>query len=158
VKHLGPRTIYLLSAFATVVLVAAAGLAASGIDIGRPRSSDLPLLVARSASRPLGVGASTVPTITTPAPAPAPAAAPAPASSPQGSGEGDPGSGGSVSTGSRRAPTTDAHPAAVAPPPPVVIPPPPPPHDHEVVTPPVRESDEHRQSAPAAPQTQSKHD
>jgi hypothetical protein len=140
-----------LSALATVLLVAAAGLAASGIDIGRPSSADLPLLVARSAPRPAESLASTIPTVAAPAPLPTPAPAPAlaPAS------EGDSGSGGAASSGSRRSAATAAHPAAIAPPPVVVTPP----HDHEVVTPPVRESDEHRQGGTGAtPQSHTPHD
>jgi hypothetical protein len=150
VKHLGPRTIYLLSALATVVLVAAAALAASGIDIGRPNSADLPLLVARSASRPAESLASTVPTVAAPAPLPPPAPGPSPAPA----GEGDSRSGGAASSGSRRSSTTAAHSVTIAPPPVVVTPP----HGHEIVTPPVRESNgHHRGGTGATPKSPTPH-
>jgi hypothetical protein len=122
VKHPGPKTIYALSALATVLLVVAAGLAASGIDIGRPEATDLPLVIARSALRP---AVSTIPT----APATAPVTAPQPAAG-----------GESASGGSTHPSATAAKPAAVTPPADTTH------HDHEVVTPPVRESDEHKTS------------
>ena len=128
-KRLGPKTIYALSALATIVLVAAAGLAASGIDIGRPKATDLPLVIARSASRLAATPASTIATAPVPAPAPAPA--------PQPTTEGRSASGGSAHSS---APTEK--PVVVTRPADATLP------DHEVVTPSVRESDQHRPGDP----------
>lgn len=123
----GPKTLYAAAASAVVLLLVAAALVASGIDTGRPKATDLPLLVARSTQRPVAPSAVAVP-VAPPATAPAPA--------PQQS----------VSSGGSNAHSpavSFAKPAAAAAP---VAPASPP--DHEVVVPPVRENDEHRTSAP----------
>jgi hypothetical protein len=126
----GHKTIYALSALVAVLLVSAAALAASGIDIGRPQATDLPLLVARSESVPASMPLAPI-AVTPPAAPAAPAASPAQA--PAVSDEG-----GSSSAGKNHTSVAAAAPAVVAPPAPA------PSHDHEVVTPPVRENDEHR--------------
>lgn len=119
----GPKTVYALSALATVLLVAAAAFAASGIDIGRPRATDLPVVVARSTPAPTA-SASVVPTVAAPAPAETQALAPAQAVE-----------SGPTPRRSARSSATDAKPAVVTPPAPADAPH----HGHEVVTPPVRE-------------------
>lgn len=124
----GPKTIYALSAVAAVLLVSAAALAASGIDIGRPKTTDLPVLVARSEPSTASVPVAPI-TVTPPPAAPAAPVGQTPAVSDEG---------GSSLGSSKHAPVSAAAPAAATPAPPATG------HDHEVVTPPVRENDEHR--------------